>query len=294
MGWLDTVVFMVSPNVDGVNVHKSKIRSPFRYPGGKSWLAPQITQWVGSFGGPPSVFVDLFGGGGSVALLVAEQRLAQRVLLVEKDPEVAAVWHTIIYGDFERFACEIERFKLSVNTVDTVLGSDPGDRFGLAFRTIIKNRVNYGGVLAPGAGRIGSGENGRGLSSRWYPDTLAKRVREIGSYRDRVCFLETDAFEVLPALNDVADVLFFVDPPYSVGGKKAGRRLYRYHELDHDELFLRLGGCRGDFLMTYDNSVEVKQLVQRHGLVWREVVMRGNRNVRDRELLIGRKLGWVV
>jgi hypothetical protein len=42
----------------------------------------------------------------------------------------------------------------------------------LAFATIIKNRVNRGGILANGASFIKNGENGKGITSRWYPETL--------------------------------------------------------------------------------------------------------------------------
>jgi len=40
----------------------------------------------------------------------------------------------------------------------------------------VKNRVNRGGILAPGAGMIKQGEKGKGLKSRWYPETLKRRI----------------------------------------------------------------------------------------------------------------------
>lgn len=43
-----------------------------------------------------------------------------------------------------------------------------------AFQTILRNRINRGGILAPGAGRIKNGESGKGKKSRWYPDTLRR------------------------------------------------------------------------------------------------------------------------
>lgn len=43
-----------------------------------------------------------------------------------------------------------------------------------AFATIIKNRVNRGGILANGASFIKNGENGKGITSRCYPATLRR------------------------------------------------------------------------------------------------------------------------
>ena len=33
------------------------------------------------------------------------------------------------------------------------------------------------------------------------------------------------------------DTVFFIDPPYTAGGKRAGARLYAHNELDHALLF---------------------------------------------------------
>jgi DNA adenine methylase len=59
---------------------------------------------------------------------------------------------------------------------------------------------------------------------------------------------------VLTANAHRSEAVFFLDPPYTAGGKNAGKRLYRYNEIDHDELFQRAANLRGDFLMTYDNG----------------------------------------
>lgn len=51
--------------------------------------------------------------------------------------------------------------------------------------------------MAEGAGLVKTGENGRGLNSRWYPETLARRIQEISGLRERFSFVEGDAFEVV-------------------------------------------------------------------------------------------------
>src|SRR5947209_16515106 len=79
-----------------INVASVPQRSPFRYPGGKTWLVPWIRRWLISRPQPPVEFVEPFAGGGIVSLTVAAEALAQQVLLVELDDQVAAVWHTLL------------------------------------------------------------------------------------------------------------------------------------------------------------------------------------------------------
>ena len=38
------------------------------------------------------------------------------------------------------------------------------------------------------------------------------------------------------------------------GGKRAGKRLYKYCDIDHEELFSTCETLKGDFLITYDNA----------------------------------------
>lgn len=277
-----------------VNVASVPQRSPFRYPGGKSWLAPQVRAWVASQPGRPARFVDVFTGGGSVALLVAGDDLADETLMIELDPAVAAVWRVIISGDYETLAQEITEFDLTLETVHDVLASPDTSSLALAFRTIVRNRVNRGGILAPGAGLIKAGEANKGLRSRWYPETLARRIRDIAAYRARIRFIEGDCFDHIGELAEDPDTLLFIDPPYTAGGKRAGSRLYLHSEVDHERLFSVAAQARGDVLLTYDNSDEVKTLARTHGLDIRPVAMRNTHNAPMSELLIGKDLDWVL
>jgi DNA adenine methylase len=36
------------------------------------------------------------------------------------------------------------------------------------------------------------------------------------------------------------DAVFFIDSPYTAGGKRAGSRLYTHFEVDHEKTFLAL------------------------------------------------------
>src|SRR5437868_4911555 len=78
-----------------VNVASVPHHSPFRYPGGKTWLIPRIRQWLASRTAKPTVLVEPFAGGAIVGLTAAFECLAERVVLVELDEDVAAAWQTL-------------------------------------------------------------------------------------------------------------------------------------------------------------------------------------------------------
>jgi DNA adenine methylase len=161
-----------------------------------------------------------------------------------------------------------------------------------AFQTILKNRINRGGILAPGAGKVKNGENGKGLASRWYPETLSKRIRKIIGIRDRFTFVEGDGLEFIRQNQQRPDAVYFIDPPYTAGGKRAGSRLYTHFELDHEELFNISSSLAGDFLMTYSNDRDVQRLAQKYQLAMKKVAMKNTHHAKMTELLIGRNLDW--
>ncbi|MBL8155147.1 MAG: hypothetical protein JNM70_13265 [Anaerolineae bacterium] len=182
---------------------------------------------------------------------------------------------------------------MSADNVDRILGQTCDDTPAMAFQTIVRNRVNRGGILAPGAGRVKTGESGKGLTSRWYPETLCKRIRDIDAIRDRLRFIQGDGLRVMQAHLDARSTVFFIDPPYTAGGKQAGRRLYNHTALDHEALFDLAEAARADFLMTYDDNDTIRALAAQHGFDVETVAMKNTHHSNMYELLIGRDLSWL-
>jgi len=286
-------LFVGNPRESVVNVASVPQRSPFRYPGGKTWLVPTVRRWLGSLNYRPRVFYEPFAGGGIVSLTVACEDLADRIIMVEKDEDVAAVWEVALSKDAEALSRRILEFELTRESVEDVL-REPGRTLpDHAFQTIIRNRVYHGGILAPGSGLMKNGENGRGIKSRWYPKTIAARITAIAELQGKVFFIRGDGMDVLHADRVETNVAFFIDPPYTVAGKRAGRRLYKYNELDHRALFDLAAQLRGDFLMTYDDCEEVRAMAEMKGF---EVVlhaMKNTHNAVQRELLVARDVSWM-
>jgi site-specific DNA-adenine methylase len=71
-----------------VNVASVPHRSPFRYPGGKTWFIPRLREWLKSKPTKPNLLIEPFAGGGIVSLTTACENLAQTTLMVEIDSEI--------------------------------------------------------------------------------------------------------------------------------------------------------------------------------------------------------------
>ncbi|HEX8772844.1 MAG TPA: DNA adenine methylase [Pyrinomonadaceae bacterium] len=276
-----------------VNVASVPQRSPFRYPGGKTWLVPRIRQWLASRSTYANEFIEPFAGGGIVSLTVAAERLAKHVIMMELDSQVAAVWRTIIEMDEGAWlAARIVGFDLTHEALEAVLKEKTSLVRERAFQTILKNRTYRGGILAAGSAPLRHGENGKGIKSRWYAETLKRRILDIRAMRERLTFIEGDGLEIIKQQARRDDAVFFIDPPYTAAGKRAGSRLYTHYELDHEELFRLAGTIAGDFLMSYDDADGVRDLARKHGFDFELVAMKNTHHAEMRELLIGPNLDW--
>lgn len=272
-----------------INVAAVPHRSPFRYPGGKTWLVPYVRSWLNSLRPKPQLLIEPFAGGGIVGLTAGIERLADHVILVEKDTDIAAVWKVILGGRAQWLARKIEEFSLTKASVLSVLRKKARNPCEHAFATILRNRVQRGGIMANGAGLVKNGENGRGLSSRWYPRTLANRIRTIAAMRERFSFVEGDGMEVIQSYARERNAAFFVDPPYTV----AARRLYSHWQIDQRSLFSLLKRVEGSVLLTYDSAEEIVDLATEFGFETQAVAMKNTHHARMNELLVGKDLTWL-
>ncbi|TAG55893.1 MAG: DNA adenine methylase, partial [Runella slithyformis] len=135
-----------------VNVASVPQRSPFRYPGGKTWLIPIVRKWLKQTPKPAPILIEVFAGGGIVSLTAAFEKLAEHVTMVEIDEEVAAVWEVILNGKNGWLAEKIYNYDLTYNNVKAELEKPNKALQDVAFCTILKNRVFHGGILAKGSG----------------------------------------------------------------------------------------------------------------------------------------------
>ena len=213
--------------------------------------------------------------------------LVKRCMMIELDRDVAAFWRTALH-EGEELIRRVQTFVPTRSNVEALANTPPQNLAEHGFRTLVLNRTRRGGILAPGASLPKKGENGQGISSRWYPETLVKRLDAIGHYADRITFRETDGMQFLEevACDLREDVAVFVDPPYTAGGKRAGARLYAHSQIDHERLFAILAESGANFLMTYDCAPEIISLIRLHGFSAVRVLMKNTHHTHIPELVI--------
>ena len=268
-----------------VNVASVPQRSPLRYPGGKTWLVPQIRKYLECLDFRPEVFVEPFAGGGIASLTAVMDDYVDRAVLCERDPDISNLWQCML-DDAEELAQRVEGFVATPENVNRVFAGTGMSGMDAAFRTLLRNRVSRGGILAKGASVMKEGENGHGISSRWYADTLAARIRAMGNHAERFDFFQGDGASLVELCRYNGAAAFFIDPPYTAAGKRAGRRLYTYNDIDHEDLFTRMSRVRGVFMMTYDETPDVIQMARRRGFHLAKVAMKNTHHAVMYELLI--------
>ncbi len=239
------------------------------------------------------ILVEPFTGGGVISLTALFEGLVEKAILVEIDEDVASVWQAIVDGETEWLAERILRFNITRESVLEEISTSPSNNREKAFQTILKNRTFHGGILAKGSGVLKHGENGKGIASRWYPTTLARRFRALQQIAGKIEFRCEDGIEVIRENSARKDAIYFIDPPYTAGGKRAGKRLYRYCDINHEDLFATCSRIKGDFLMTYDNADEVKAFAEKYGFMTRTIPMNNTHHAEIEELVIGKELSWM-
>jgi DNA adenine methylase len=275
-----------------VNVSQVPKRSPFRYPGGKTWLIPVLRRWLEAKTRHPSVFVEPFAGGATASLLAVNEGYCKAAYFAELDPEVASVWNCTLSDKGPELASLVERFAMNQRRVRELFCRCRTDQSLLtrALAVLVHNRIQRGGILAPGAGRLKAGEDGRGLTSRWYPKTLANRLMAIHNSRSSYHFIEGDGFALLNRHSNASAVLAFVDPPYFL----AAHRLYSCWKIDHQALFSLLSKFQGDFLLAYDDAPQIRAWAREFGFKMVLVKMKTTNHQIKSELLLSRNLNWIT
>ena len=102
-------------------------------------------------------------------------------------------------------------------------------------------------------------------------------------------FIEGNGFDLIEEHQADADSVFYIDPPYTT----AARRLYKVWQIDHSKLFAAMADCKGDFLMSYDNTFEIVALTKKHGFECKPIAMKSTHHAKMTELLISKDLSWL-
>ena len=254
----------------------TKHPSPLRYPGGKTSLAPLLTEVVkiNDLGG--GVYIEPFAGGAGAALklLLAEQ--VSEIYINDLDKKIYSFWMAILNqtDDFIRLLRSTPITVWQWRKQKAIL-KEPGkhSRLEVGFATFYLNRCNRSGVLNGGPiGGINQDGNYK-IDARFNKKELQQRIEKIALYRDRITVKNLDGIAFLNWIFsnrtvDAANSLIYMDPPYF---KKASS-LYDvyFRDSDHRKLADYLKQRRPfRWIVSYDDTALIKRLYKdrRHVLL---------------------------
>ncbi|TVQ59185.1 MAG: DNA adenine methylase [Spirulina sp. DLM2.Bin59] len=232
------------------------IKSPLRYPGGKSKAIKFLKNHIAGF----DEFREPFFGGGSVSFFASQHHQERRFLATELYYELYCFWSQLKTEKI-RLVNAVrairEQYHEGRSLYREIMARRDGELsdFQRAVDFFILNRITFSGVADSGGYSDASFHKRFTASSI---DRLAAAIEII----EKIEITHDDYSALLkkPGQN----VLIFLDPPYySVTGSKLyGKKGNLHTTFDHERLFNTLKNCPHRWLMTYDNCDYVREKYQ--------------------------------
>ena len=244
-----------------------RMSSPLRYPGGKSCLFELTSNLLKHNGLTHGHYAEPFAAGAGLALSLLYSGHVAEISINDIDPSIWAFWYAVLNETDEL----IHLIRTTSVTIDewhrqreVHRGSTAVDPLLLGFAAFFLNRTNRSGVIK-GGGVIGGFEQ-LGIykiDCRFNVEDLVKRIRRVARYRSQIHLSKLDANDFLDTCRDLPPrSLLFIDPPYF----KKGPGLYTsfYRPADHAALADRIGRIETPWVVTYDDTPEIRHLYSCH------------------------------
>lgn len=238
--------------------------TPLRYPGGKRKLGPFLADLIAKGGSRPALLAEPFAGGAAVSISLLEAGHVDEIALNDMDYLVASFWSTVFSSDAEVFADMVDTADISITEWYRMKKMKPSTTMEAAFKCLYLNRTSFSGSLHKEAGPMGGRSQAKGdlIGSRFNREKIARRIRQLGSIRERVRAVTCDHYSQAMAAHDAKDTFWYLDPPFFA---KADR-LYRHHfdSLDHEGLATDIARLKGSWVLSYDDHADARILYGDH------------------------------
>jgi DNA adenine methylase len=238
--------------------------TPLRYPGGKRKLGPFLADLIAKSGSRPSLLAEPFAGGAAVSISLLEAGCVDEIVLNDMDQLVAAFWSTVFSAEADAFADRVEQAEISVAEWYRMKKLRPSSTIEAAYKCLFLNRTSFSGSLHKEAGPMGGRNQAKGdlIGSRFNREKIARRIRHLGSIREKVRGVTNDHYAHAMAAYDAKDTFWYLDPPFFA---KADR-LYRHHfdRLEHERLASSITRLNGSWVLSYDDHADARTLYGHH------------------------------
>ena len=222
-----------------------KVKTCLRYPGGKFYGYKHIEPYLNV---QHVNYIEPFVGGASIYLGKTQ---AKNNWINDKDKELINFYQVISNeNSLNKFLHLIENEIVNKERYSQVLNMSVKNELERAFKYFYLNRTSFSGIMnKPRWGyRIGSSVT---------PENWAKRVIPVSNKLKHTKITSLD-FRDLFNNNEDQDTLFYLDPPYFVASKNIYKE--EFTNSDHNDLAEIIKKTKSKFVLSYENSNEVKKL----------------------------------
>lgn len=233
---------------------KGEVKSPLRYPGGKSRAVKKIIPIIPKF----KEFREPFVGGGSVFIALKQRTryLDPLYKINDLNKNLYCFWKNARDNN-KKLTRKIRDLRNSYQNgrklYEDFLSKEKKNCFERAVYFFIMNRITFSGLTS-------SGGYSEQSYKRRFTNSSIDRAEMIKNVLEGVVITNKDYEEVV--LEKGEDVFIFLDPPYL---KSAKKRLYGNNgdlhvNFSHERFSKVMKKCNHKWLITYDDTEEIRDL----------------------------------
>lgn len=258
------------------NIEKLQfIKSPLRYPGGKSRAVKEIYKYIEPLG--IKTLCSPFFGGGSLEIFCAKKGI--KVYGYDNFRPLVDFWNWLL-KDPNKLANEVAKYRplqprekfyeLQKKHVNNVL-----DNFQRAVIFYVLNRTSFSGsTLSGGMASDDKDDNPR------FTESSIQRLRDFKIDNITVKFM--DFKKSIP--KHPKDLLY-LDPPYLIESKLYGHKGDLHKDFDHDSL-AKILKKRGKWILSYNNSDIIQDMYKEFHIMIPKWAYGMSKDKKSREILI--------
>jgi len=229
------------------------IKSPLRYPGGKSRAVETIAKLIPYF----DEFREPFLGGGSVFVYVKQRFPNRKFWVNDLYSELYKFWE-MTQKDVDALIAKVNEWKEKYTIGKELYQylNENLEKFNDLERAaafFVYNRITFSGTTL-------SGGYSEGAFTGRFTESSIKRLNDLGKVINGSLITNYDYEELLKKEGE--NVFVFLDPPYYSATKSAlyGKNGHLHKSFDHKRFAHNMKSCKHKWLITYDDSDYIRNL----------------------------------
>ena len=268
------------------------IKTPLRYPGGKSRMAETFVELMPDF----DEYREPFLGGGSVYLTARQLKPGKKYWVNDLYYDLYCFWYEV-QRDNPELVKEIRETRdywttgegaslggkyMYEKLVADIMAYDVNETQARAIAFFIINRVTFSGTSMSG------GYSQESFDKRFTPSSI-DRLEKIGPLLQDTKITCLDYSELLREPGE--NVFLFLDPPYYTATKSAlyGKNGELHKGFDHERFAEEVKNCPHKWMITYDNCEYIREMYKDFNIIPFEFAY-GMRNVTANAEMTGKEI----